>query len=91
MALGAVVTILQTVLGALEDLWIGREALGWHLRQKGYSVDELKRICADAKLDPQLREQARCDGEETPAFSSSDAELVFSFLPFRWFSFVNHR
>lgn len=59
MTLSAALEQMRTLCRLLEDLWIEREALCWHLRQRGYTVEELKQICTDAKLDPQLREQAR--------------------------------
>jgi hypothetical protein len=43
----------------MEDLWIEREALGWHLGQLGYTAEKLRQILADAKVDPGLRERSR--------------------------------
>ena len=59
MSIQALIALLQSHEKHMEDLFIEKEALCWHLRQRGYTVEELKQLCADAKLDPQLREQAR--------------------------------
>jgi hypothetical protein len=60
MSIETVIALLQqTIETPMEDLWIEREALSWHLQQAGYPAEELERIRADAKRDPELRERAR--------------------------------
>ena len=59
MSVDAVIVLLQSILTQMEDLWIEREALCFHLRQEDYSIEQLTILLDAAKSDPQQREQAR--------------------------------